>query len=288
MKTQTLFLLYLLLLIPVFGSCQSHNATQDNTTLTNIMSIPTFMDGDKDTFYEWVHDQLEYPKNRQEELIEVYATFKVNTEGQIVGIKISYATDQNIWNQAYRVLKNSPNWKPATFAGTPIDTEFLFCVKLRRPAPHTKLSTSGFFRDYTFDDKTILWDEADNRELSIEEFDAIDPNSLQKYSIHREGNIPDGLKHIVENRAAVNVMTVDYDKRRGFIMPDYGNVVYWLSDEDRQMKDVEISQISDKTIRLIKTYTRHSKSNKADIKHISKYEKRIDQKIDHLIVIKTK
>lgn len=76
----------------------------------------TFKDGTLDDFHVYVDNNLIYPQLEKENKIEgkAFIQFGINCYGDIGFVKvISSSGNINLDNEAIRVVKSSPKWKPA-------------------------------------------------------------------------------------------------------------------------------------------------------------------------------
>lgn len=65
--------------------------------------------------YEWLARQIQYPSVCAEKNIQgrVTVEFVINTDGSIVEEKVLRSPDENLSNEALRVVRRMPKWKPA-------------------------------------------------------------------------------------------------------------------------------------------------------------------------------
>lgn len=90
--------------------------------------------GGMDGMYNFIKDNLVYPKLAQEFKIEgrVILTFIVAEDGKIkevtqVGKKLGWGCDE----EAIRVLKIMPNWEPGRIKGKPVSVKFTIPMYFR-------------------------------------------------------------------------------------------------------------------------------------------------------------
>ncbi len=79
-----------------------------------VEEMPSFMGGDLNTFRRWVQTKLRYPQIAQENNItgRVVLKFVVEKDGALTNIQVLMSPDQSLSDEAVRVLKTSPKWKP--------------------------------------------------------------------------------------------------------------------------------------------------------------------------------
>jgi len=91
---------------------------------------PEFPEGDK-ALLKYVAEHTRYPEPALQNEIEgtVYIRFVVTKTGDVGEAKILRASDQNLANEALRVVKSLPKWKPGKKNGKPVNVWFIMPVK---------------------------------------------------------------------------------------------------------------------------------------------------------------
>lgn len=91
---------------------------------------PTFNGGDANAFAKWVNTKLEYPESAKEANIQgtVMCQFAIDEEGNLVDAQIIRGVNEALDNEALRVLKMSPKWKPGILDGKPVKVSFAFPI----------------------------------------------------------------------------------------------------------------------------------------------------------------
>lgn len=94
---------------------------------------PTFNGGDANAFAKWVNTNLEYPESAKEANIQgrVMCQFAIDEEGNLVDAQIIRGVNEALDNEALRVLKMSPKWKPGILDGKPVKVSFAFPIIYR-------------------------------------------------------------------------------------------------------------------------------------------------------------
>ncbi len=94
----------------------------------------TFQKGDEKRFLErWVHHYLRYPPKAIENGIQgrVIVEFIVESNGEISNLKVTKSVDELLDEEALRVIKVSPKWKPAIVNGTPVRVKISVPVEFK-------------------------------------------------------------------------------------------------------------------------------------------------------------
>ena len=73
---------------------------------------------------QYILVNLKYPQTAKDNGIEgvVAVVFTVKADGTIGNIKIKRMVDPDLENEAIRLVKQMPNWTPATDNGTPVES----------------------------------------------------------------------------------------------------------------------------------------------------------------------
>lgn len=80
---------------------------------TVVQKIPEFPGG-WSAFMTWLTKNLKYPAAAQQQKIQgtVVVSFIVNKDGSVANVKVSTSVDPLLDNEALRVMKMMPKWKP--------------------------------------------------------------------------------------------------------------------------------------------------------------------------------
>lgn len=97
--------------------------------LGSVEVAPEFPGGQK-AFGKFLGSNIRYPESARENNIEgkVYIGFVVEKNGELSDLKIIKGIGGGCDEEALRVLKNSPNWKPGMSEGKPVRTSYTFPV----------------------------------------------------------------------------------------------------------------------------------------------------------------
>ncbi len=112
-----------------------------------MVEIPAEFPGGRTEFNKYVARNLKYPKKalKQQLIGNVYVEFVVNTDGSIISstvkavrkerlAKASNAIlDPDCQREAVRLIKNSPQWTPATRNGRPEQQAMIIAVPFIKP-----------------------------------------------------------------------------------------------------------------------------------------------------------
>lgn len=104
-------------------------ADKDTTVLRTVEQIPEFPGGIVQ-FMKWLTRNLRYPPQAQQQKIQgkVVVSFIINKDGSISSPKVVKSVDPLLDNEAMRVIKMMPRWKPGMDKGVTCRTMFAIPV----------------------------------------------------------------------------------------------------------------------------------------------------------------
>lgn len=82
--------------------------------------------GGEDSLYAYIARNIKYPETAKKEKIEgrVFVTFIVEKDGQVSSVKLLRDIGGGCGEEAIRVVKSMPKWKPGTQRGNPVRFRF--------------------------------------------------------------------------------------------------------------------------------------------------------------------
>lgn len=104
-------------------------AASDSAVLTTVEKLPEFPGGVVE-FMKWLTANLKYPELAQKNKIQgkVVVSFIVNKDGSISSPKIQKSVDPILDDEALRVIRRMPRWKPGIMDAKPCRTMFAIPV----------------------------------------------------------------------------------------------------------------------------------------------------------------
>ena len=122
MKTISLIAWCLFLSIPCFS--QSTNSDQ-NDIFVFVEQMPEFPGGD-DALNRFLTSNIHYPKSALKNNISgtVYVNFIISADGTIQNVKVTKGVHKTLDEEAIRVVKKMPKWKPGKQAGQNVSVYF--------------------------------------------------------------------------------------------------------------------------------------------------------------------
>jgi len=112
--------------VPESASNTSDNKLYD-FSLVDV--VPEFVGGQKE-FVKYVSSAIKYPPIARQNNIQgkVYLSFIVEKDGQINDVKVKQGIGGGCDEEALRILRNSPKWKPGLIKDVPVRTFYLLPI----------------------------------------------------------------------------------------------------------------------------------------------------------------
>ena len=103
-----------------------------NKKWVSVQQMPVFPGGE-DEMFRYLSGEIHYPAASLGNNMEgtVYVTFVVNQDGSVGDIGLLRGVDNFLNNEAIRVVKNMPKWKPGKQNGNPVRVQLNLPVKFQ-------------------------------------------------------------------------------------------------------------------------------------------------------------
>jgi protein TonB len=107
---------------------------EENQLFMVVESMPEFPGGEK-ALQEYLKDNLQYPESAKEAGIQgrVFVTFVVESDGTIRDVKVLRGIGGGCDEEAVRVVKEMPEWKPGMQRGKPVRVQYNLPIKFTLP-----------------------------------------------------------------------------------------------------------------------------------------------------------
>lgn len=107
-----------------------HVSDEEEAVFLVVEEMPSFPGGDE-AYKLFLQNNIRYPQSAKENGIEgtVYLSFEVKKSGKLRNIKILRGVDDNLNNEAIRVVKLMPDWVPGKQRGKPVDVQMTLPIK---------------------------------------------------------------------------------------------------------------------------------------------------------------
>lgn len=106
---------------------------EDDQPFVKVEEMPTFQGGDLNKFRNWVQSKVRYPQIAQENNISgrVFLMFVVERDGSLTNIQVLQTPDTSLSDEAIRVLKTSPKWKPGKQRNQTVRVKYTLPIDFR-------------------------------------------------------------------------------------------------------------------------------------------------------------
>ena len=119
--------LILLVVVALFccTSVMAQTEVEDDAIFVVAENAPEFPGG-SDSLYAYIARNIKYPEAAKKEKIEgrVFVTFVIEKDGRVSNAKILRDIGGGCGEEAIRVVKNMPKWKPGTQRDNPVRFQF--------------------------------------------------------------------------------------------------------------------------------------------------------------------
>lgn len=107
-----------------FKACYLENGKKTKYFPSDIPA--SYPHGGMEGVKKYIAQNLKYPKEAVEKKIEgkVYVQFVISTSGEITNVKVRKGVDPILDDEAVRVVKAMPDWKPGKINGKPVNSTF--------------------------------------------------------------------------------------------------------------------------------------------------------------------
>lgn len=123
MKIHKLFCLLSLITFSLACAAQEADSTKNNKLkiITFMEQMPEFPGGTEKLMI-FIKKELKYPQEAYKNGVQgrVYVQFIVDIDGSIIDVKVIRGVDQLLDEEAIRIIKLMPKWKPGKQNGTPV------------------------------------------------------------------------------------------------------------------------------------------------------------------------
>ncbi|MFA4853498.1 MAG: energy transducer TonB [Bacteroidales bacterium] len=104
---------------------QEIKEVKKSPVLTIVEIMPKFKGGEQ-AMYKWLSKKIKYPKNAKENEITgtVIITFVIEKNGSVSNVEILKGIGGGCEEEALRVIKLMPKWKPGKQSGVPVRVQF--------------------------------------------------------------------------------------------------------------------------------------------------------------------
>lgn len=105
----------------------------DNDTVYNIVEVMPEFPGGMDKMANYLSDNIKYPEEAKDKGISgrVFLSFVIEKDGSVNEVKVMKSVDPLLDNEAVRVVKGMPKWKPGTMKGKPVRVYYVLPISFK-------------------------------------------------------------------------------------------------------------------------------------------------------------
>ena len=102
----------------------------DDDRIFDVVEENAQFPGGDEACMKWLRDHIKYPSICQEQGVQgrVIVSFVVNRDGSIVDAKVMRSPDQHLSDEALRVVKAMPKWKPGRQRGKAVRVSYILPI----------------------------------------------------------------------------------------------------------------------------------------------------------------
>ena len=118
-----------------------HESKPDENSIFQVVEIQPEFPGGMAELMKYLQKNIRYPKVCKEQGLQgrVIVQFVVNTDSTISDVKVVKPVNPHFDQEALRVVKAMPKWKPGTQCGKPVRVRFTLPVTFRLPEDTVKV-----------------------------------------------------------------------------------------------------------------------------------------------------
>ena len=120
-----------------YANDQKANSKNESNVYTFVEEMPSFPGG-IEALNAFINANLKYPSIALEKGIQgrVYVSFVVGKDGEIKNVKVSRNVDSSVDQEAMRIVKSMPNWKPGKQNGEMVEVAYTIPINFTFPADY--------------------------------------------------------------------------------------------------------------------------------------------------------
>ena len=115
------------------ASAQKTVASQQSNKVYDVVDeMPEFPGGQLECF-KYLQENLKYPKDAEQKKVEgmVLVQFIIDEDGRIFDTTVKQKAFPSLDQEAIRIVKGMPQWKPGKIAGKKVKTRFTLPIQFR-------------------------------------------------------------------------------------------------------------------------------------------------------------
>jgi len=123
----------LFLFVSLCGIAQTQKDLEIKDIPTQESEIAPEFPGGQEAFFKYVASKIVYPQDCRDNMIQgkVYISFVIDIDGSVTDVTVVRGVHKSIDQEAIRVIKSSPKWKPGTINGKPVKVKYTYPVSFK-------------------------------------------------------------------------------------------------------------------------------------------------------------
>ena len=105
----------------------------DNDTIYNVVEVAPEFPGGMDKMAKYLSENIKYPEEAKEKGISgrVFISFVIEKDGSVTEVKVMRSVNPIVDNEAVRVVKAMPKWKPGLMKGKPVRVSYVLPINFK-------------------------------------------------------------------------------------------------------------------------------------------------------------
>jgi len=105
----------------------------DNDTIYNVVEVAPEFPGGMDQMAKYLSENIKYPEEAKDKGISgrVFINFVIEKDGSVTEVKVMRSVDPIVDNEAVRVVKSMPKWKPGMQKGKPVRVSYVLPINFK-------------------------------------------------------------------------------------------------------------------------------------------------------------
>ena len=107
-------------------------SSESDTTFVEVEKKPEFPGG-QSALFEYLKSEIDYPEKSRKREVEgtVIVQFVVDKDGSLTDVKIQKSVSKLLYEEAKRVVREMPNWKPGRHDGKVVRVRYRVPIRFR-------------------------------------------------------------------------------------------------------------------------------------------------------------
>ncbi len=108
-----------------------HNVVIEEEPIYDVVEVMPEFPGGQEALMNYLTKNLKFPDQAREQGVQgtVYITFIVELDGRISGVRVLRGIDSEFDEEAMRVVRNMPVWKPGTQRGKAVRVRYALPIR---------------------------------------------------------------------------------------------------------------------------------------------------------------